>query len=433
MTVVFYLNNEDHTNVDYSMPMEGNPGIGGGQYIIWLIASLLSKKYNDLKCYLAARNISSMPDWMNCIQVNDICDLISKVKEINADILVYRGEKTNSAFFREISKTNIKVITWCHNFERYQRAQGLANCSNIKRNVCVGKEQYDRLRDHDVYKKCTYIYNSLTYDIYNVDNKDKIRNSVCYLGSLHRPKGFHELAKIWGEIESRVKDAQLYVLGSGTLYDKNAKLGKYGLAEDKYEKEFIRYLINDDGTIKDNVHFMGTVGGKEKIELMSKMQVGVVNPTGEGETFCIGAIEFEALGIPVVTIKKYSLIETVADKKSGLLFRNDKQFADNVVKLLSEKQLNEQLGDFGQEWVRDKFSLEKVLEKWYQLICDVYNDIPAYVEYNNDNLWNNRKWLREANRQLRKVFRFMPSILWYEHMPNAFKKTLREIKKQIAG
>ena len=428
MNVVFFLDNENHTNVDYSNPMGGNPGIGGAQYMIWLIVALLSNRHNDLNVYLAAKNIDNMPEKVKCIKIDSAIDCISESEKIKADILVYRSEKIDNEFYRKIKKTDMKIIAWSHNFEPYYRAQDFARCHNIKRNVCVGKEQYDRLRDHEVYKKSTYIYNAITYDIYNANTNEKIDNSVCYLGSLHEPKGFHKLARNWARIERKVKDAQLYVLGSGTLYDKNTRLGKYGLAESRYEKKFIKYLIDRDGKIKENVHFMGTVGGEEKLALMSKMQVGIVNPTGISETFCIGAIEFEALRIPVVTIKKYSLVETVDDKKSGLLFKNDRQFVNNVVRLLSEKQLNQEMGNYGCEWVRDKFSLEKVLDKWYQIICDVYNDVPAIIEYNYDNLWNNHKWIREINRRIRKIFKFMPSVLWYEHLPHMCMNIIRKLK-----
>ncbi len=53
--------------------------------------------------------------------------------------------------------------------------------------------------------------------------------------------------------------AELYVIGNGKLYNKDAKLGKYELAEDSYEKFFIKNLLVDN-QIMESVHFLGTLG-----------------------------------------------------------------------------------------------------------------------------------------------------------------------------
>ena len=426
MRVAFYLDNTSHNKIDYSNPEGGNPGIGGSQYMFWIISYYLNKKYPDIELYLFAENIEKMPSEIRCCKVNDIIDVVKTAHEKSIDIIVCRGPHLKKDFCKELEKNNIKCIVWSHNFENYENAKLIAECGNIKRNVCVGKEQYDRLRDHSIFYKSTYIYNTITFNLYDNVECEKIPNSVCFLGSLHKAKGFRSLAKVWPDIEKKVPEAQLFVIGGGNLYDKSAKLGKYGLAVEKYEKSFIKFLTDSDRKIKQNVHFMGVVGGNEKLELMKKSCVGVVNPTGVGETFCIGAIEFEALNVPVVTIRKYSLVETVCDKITGLLFKNNKEFVQNIVALLKNKELREDIEKNGNEFVKNKFSLDTIVNEWYNLLLDVYNDVKPNQNLQCENMWNNKKWIREANRKVKKIFPFMPSVLWYESLPGSIKKTTME-------
>lgn len=43
MKVGFYLENKNTRNIDYSNPENGNPGIGGSEYMIWTISYYLKK------------------------------------------------------------------------------------------------------------------------------------------------------------------------------------------------------------------------------------------------------------------------------------------------------------------------------------------------------------------------------------------------------
>ncbi|MBR0365438.1 MAG: glycosyltransferase family 4 protein [Clostridia bacterium] len=429
MKAAFYLDNKTHGNIDYSDPQKGNPGIGGSQFIIWLVSCSLSEQYSDIEVYLLAENINNMPAGMKCVQVSDVNDAVAKAAEIKADVFVCRGPFLDKSFYDEVNRYGIKTIIWSHNYEYHTQIKYMESCKLIAKNVCVGREQYERLRDTGLYKKSTYIYNTINFPQYNAVSR-KTSKKICYIGSLYRVKGFGRLARVWPEIEKRIPDAELVVLGSGRLYDKKAKQGRYGLAEAEFEREFMRYLTDKDGNIKSNVHFMGVVGGQKKLDIMSEAAVGVVNPTGKGETYCIGAVEFQALEVPVVTVRRYALLDTVNDGKTGLLFSSDREFVDNVVRLAGDEGLNRQMGQYGRQWVNEKFELGKILRQWHDVLIDVYNDTPAHVSYEYHNKGNNLKWLRELNRRVKKVLPFMPSIIWYESLPHMVLKKLRGSKKR---
>jgi glycosyltransferase involved in cell wall biosynthesis len=47
------------------------------------------------------------------------------------------------------------------------------------------------------------------------------------------------------------------------------------------------------------------------------------------------------MGVPVVTKRYGGLIDTTSHKKTGLLFKNEKNLSKNVIKLLTNSNLNE--------------------------------------------------------------------------------------------
>lgn len=123
------------------------------------------------------------------------------------------------------------------------------------------------------------------------------------------------MAKAWKNILKAVPDAELYVLGGG-LYGNEKDLSAY--------QDYCNCFLKDsDGNLMSSVKYMGTMGN-EKEEFYNSIRVGVSNPTGKTETFCLSAVEFQAHGIPVVTYNGYGLIDTVDDKKTGYRIKGQK-------------------------------------------------------------------------------------------------------------
>ena len=413
------------SNIDCSNINKGNPGLGGTQYMFWFICSKLALQYKDIDVSLFANNVELMPHFLKCIEITSDKDVIRKCMENGIDILIIRGPYISDLFYEQIQNTNIKVITWCHNYERYPQINQIAKCSQILRNICVGKEQLDRLADHPLYNKSDFIYNTIQFALYdNCCNSDLVDYSICFMGSIIPEKGFHALAKVWPEIERRVPEAQLYVIGSGDFYNKKKKMGPYGIAYKEYEQSFIKYLIDKDKKIKPNVHFMGAMGGTSKIDFLKKMYIAVPKSTLTRETFNICAIEFEACGVPVVAGKAYSLVEVVSDQKTGMLFRKDRQLVDYIVELLKYKEKRNKLSKNCAEFVKQKFCEEAVLDKWHRTILEVYENKPVVHDIITDNLDNNKKELRLLNKKAQGLFPFLPSIAWWEDLPHIVKSKL---------
>lgn len=262
----------------------------------------------------------------------------------------------------------------------------------IERIVFVGRETADLYRDHLGFKKCTYIYNSVNFE----GLRERVashpfserKHIVTYIGNLVPFKGFHLLAEAWPTVLKAVPDAELFVIGSGKLYESNAKLGRFGLAEERYETSFMEPLIDGNGSILPSVHFMGKMGA-DKFDILLRTKVGVPNPSGITETFCLSAVEMQASGARVATINYPGFMDTV---KNGILYSRRNQLAESVISLLLR---DDTVYDDAIAFFETNFSYEAVISRWESLLIgkgdnELFTSIP--------NLSYRLKWVKELRR-----------------------------------
>lgn len=404
MNIGIYINNENISDVDCEDLIAGNPGIGGTEYCILMLAQTYKIYFPQDRVTLFVKEKGKLPKVDNYIEVEDIDILPEVAKEENIDILVisavYNGNPLPQSFFNNVSLKKINTILWGHNFYLSDFCRKIVQCEYVKANVFVGRQQYDRYIDHAVIKKSTYIYNM--YPKTNEKRRNGIQNHiVTYIGSLVPTKGFHVLADAWKEIIDKVPDAELNVIGSGTLYGRNSKLGKYGIAEAEYEEQFMPGVTDANGNILPSVYFHGVMGA-EKGEIIQKTCVGVVNPTGRTETFGISALDFESLGVPVVTIAKGGFLDTVEDGETGILYSSTEQLAEKVVQLLQNTELNEIYGARGRK-LAGRFAPEQIIHLWHELFMRVENGLPMEFCKPDSFMNNNLKQFRWLNRRVKDV------------------------------
>jgi glycosyltransferase involved in cell wall biosynthesis len=180
-------------------------------------------------------------------------------------------------------------------------------------------------------------------------------------------KGFHRLAKVWPEVINKFPDAQLEVIGSGKLYDRNQKLGKWGMATENYEQKFRAPLADDDGSPLDSITFHGLVSQATKIDILQDTTVGVINPRGT-ETFSVSAVEFQAAGTPVVSRAQGGVLDTVKHQETGLLHTSDQVMAENIKRFLSKPELAQRYGQNAIYFVSYMFNYPQICSDWLELL-----------------------------------------------------------------
>lgn len=414
MVISIYLGSNKGIPVDATQIECGNPGVGGAQYCMLQLAHYL-KKNTSFNLIVLAHRQYIVEDGISFVKIQEISDVCTTAIEFSTDILIL-NQLENKELERAISKQNkFKVIKWSHNTILSQTCRFIERTSQVKCNVFVGKQQYDRYIDDNVIEKSTHIYNMYHDRTLKVERKNDCR-TVVFMGVIGPGKGFRELCSIWHKILEKVPDAKLKVVGAGNLYG-DTKLGKYGIAEASYENSFIRYITDDLGNIIPSVEFLGVVGeGKEQI--FANASVGVINPSTCTETFGMGVVEMAEVGLPVVTRGRNRYLDTIVDRETGILSNNLSSMADDIVELLTNPSLNEQYG-LAAKRNNSRFLPEVIGPQWVKLLNDVYNDNLAipYLGVSKP-FSNNIKWARIIIRFLRYKLRlrFIPSLIKVESL-----------------
>lgn len=416
--ICFYLNSKTLEGMDLSKIHEDNPGIAGSEYEFLLVSYLLESRENGINPYLLANFHAILPHknysfvsnldeaCKFCIKKN-IGEIVVDAKYFNKTILDKYGDK-------------LSVYIWAHNTVTYELLDVFSRSCYIKKIINVGREQMELYRDHLATLKSTYIYNILPIkpkDFYKQKISNISNHNVVFIGSITKPKGFHLLAKAWKQILEKVPDAQLYVIGSGKLYNSNAKLGRYGLAEEDYEEEFIHYLTDyKTGELLPSVHLLGILG-QEKYDVLGKCKVGVPNPSGVSETFCISGIEMQLMGCNIATILHPAYLDTVMNKK--YLYKSVEELADYVV-----SRLNDASDDYDclYHFVSSNFGIENNIQKWENLILGLSNNtIESISNYNYQS-----KKIKDILLRVKMhcpFFSFIPPVqLWYSLYNKYFRR-----------
>ena len=414
-----HLPNRDIKDVLLSDPEKGNPGIGGTQFLMFSLPYYLDKYYkNTFEFLILADNDKHVKTNFKVLAVENLVDAARKAKDNACEIIIFRptSDDETVAFLKKITELELKTIAWTFNTPRFL-LNTLYRNDYIIRFVCVGQDQYETLRDHPIINKSSLIYNAvdsacIPFDLENIKTK-----SVVFLGSLSFAKGFHIVAKMWKKILKFHPDAQLFVIGSGKLYDRNQKIGPLGLADEKYEKKLSKYILTESGSIHNSIKFLGVLGA-EKYEIMSKATVGIGTHPNLRETFCLAAVEFQLCGTPVVSSAYGGLLDTVNDGVTGFLRNSTKSRFKHIIKLLSDPDLSSRMGFAGRKFATEKFNYEKICRDWYQLINNVCSDsevqILEIIQSKRIRLDQFREFLR-VHKSKYIIFRALPPSIYFIH------------------
>jgi glycosyltransferase involved in cell wall biosynthesis len=413
MRIAFHFQNDAIPDADLRKPELGNPGIGGTEFLFAALPHYLAKLKSEVaEPILYAHTTGKLPPSVEVKEAETLKAAARKASREGADFLVFDPKRDDEVLeaLPVLEREELSGVAWAHNMPSVKILARLSESESVKRLVAVGKEMLDRMRDHNIYGKSTYIYNGFDIANYKPDKVLKNGKKVVYIGSITPSKGFHILAKKWKKIEKRVPEAELIVIGSGRLYEPNSKMGVWGIAKESYERKIRDHLQGEKGDPIDSVTFKGLMG-EGKIPVMQSAAVGVVNPSGKSENCPGSAIEFQACGTPVVSRAYRGLMDTVVHGETGLLGRKSK-LANNITHLLRNEELSKAMGKKGIEFVKDKFSYKKICENWIKVLKRAIVNKRVERKDEMKNAYKDLKFMREANRILKSYtgLKSIPSV-----------------------
>jgi len=184
---------------------------------------------------------------------------------------------------------------------------------------------------------------------FDIDEDEKI---ALYLGRIHKIKGIDILVKAFAEVNEKLNDVRLVIVGPDDGYLSELKL-------------MIKAL-----KIENNVLIVGPLYGEEKLEAYIDADVYVL--PSKYETFPIGLLEAYSCGKPVVASRVGGLKDLVVDEKTGLLVEpgDVKQLQRSMLYLLNNYNKAKEMSLKGRDIVRENFTIEKVVDRLERLYED---------------------------------------------------------------
>jgi glycosyltransferase involved in cell wall biosynthesis len=368
--ILFFVEFDSPISISWRDLEIGNPGIGGTQYTTLCLAKELSRLSNyEVKVACNSRLELDSEIEILTLSIVDAVDFA----ESNSFILVYRPTiNFDPVLLEKLSSTSAAIIAWAHVGPSQQTLRLLASLPCIKRVVALGERELTSWFDNPVIRKSVLIRNGHHVPGSN-SNYITDTNAITYIGSLVPQKGFHLLAEVWPKVIRMHPKLYLNVVGSGNLYSSGAGLGKLGIASPAYEE----LIIQNFGQSLHSVRFLGKLGGEAKNSVVARTYVGIINPSGNTENCPLSALDFQSLSVPVLSAKKYGVIDTVKDGETGILFRNYRSLPKHLDRLIQSPNLRNELAAHCLPFIQKRFNFAEVVSEWDRMFFGLENSQSA--------------------------------------------------------
>ena len=357
LKVFFYLEFQHEVFFDFMSPNVGNPGIGGTEYATISLATELAKN-PELDVYVFSNIHLNLDFRLSQIEVSNLEEAMM-LPIVSNQFLIFRPRiDPESTFLDALELTKAKLIAWMHVTPSPKHLRILAGSSRVMGVVALGNRQFLSWLDNPVSRKTVVIQNGQ----YPATRKSVSQESniVTYLGALVPQKGFHIVAKAWPLIIKKIPHLTLHVIGSGSLYNDNLKMGTLQKAAPEYEGLILRFL----GDSISSVRFLGKISADEKAEAISRSYLGIVNPAGFTENCPASVLDFQAAGVPVISARKYGLLDTVSHGETGFLIKKEKYLAQEVINLYKDKLRRQQYSVNASNYTLTNFDFTNIVKEW---------------------------------------------------------------------
>jgi len=210
--------------------------------------------------------------------------------------------------------------------------------------ITVSKSTKEEL--NGTIKEVSIVPNGLDSWIFQNSIKKSVNPTIIYLGRFKRYKRIDLLIKAFEMVRKKVKNAELWLAGSGNWKNNEEIKG---------------------------LKYFGRVDEEKKKELLAKAWVFVTPSMKEG--WGITVIEANACGTPAIAYDVPGLRDSIVDGETGLLVRENgsvEKLAEVIVKVLVDKQLRERLSRNAIEWAK-QFSWDSSAKKFEKVLEGLVN------------------------------------------------------------
>lgn len=171
-------------------------------------------------------------------------------------------------------------------------------------------------------------------------------------------KGHEYLLKAFMHVKTRMRNAQLSLVGSGPLKGK------------------LQQLVKEFG-LSDSVEFTGTLRWCRVQSILEGsdvyVQPSVRTQDGREEGLPNATVEAQALGLPAIVFRSGGLVEAVEDGQTGLVVpeRDVKALAEAMVLLSEDLDLRHRMSKAAYHRAKERFDANKQNAIWRQTVEDL--------------------------------------------------------------
>lgn len=179
---------------------------------------------------------------------------------------------------------------------------------------------------------------------------------IGIIGRIEKTKGQEYFIKSIPQVLEELPFSKFFIIGEISLGEKN----------------YFRYLQNliADLRIKNKVIFTGFL--KNRFEVIASLDI-IVQTSIEPESFGRVLIEAMTMAKPVVATKIGGFCEIIENGIDGILIppEDSTQLAKSIIKILTNKELRQKLGDNGKKKVLKKYNIDETVDRYTKLYCKI--------------------------------------------------------------
>lgn len=133
-------------------------------------------------------------------------------------------------------------------------------------------------------------------------------------------------------------------------------------------QDFKKRVVELD--LSDGVLWTGRLSKEEMLSFYADIDIAVSTHRNEG--FGIWLLEALAMGKPVVAFNAGGVRDPLDGCPAGVLVNNgSKEMADEIIRILKDKDLRGKMSEAGPRWVAERFARERMVEDYYRLFQSV--------------------------------------------------------------
>lgn len=255
-------------------------------------------------------------------------------------------------------KMRVGYTATCHGFFKPRLSRRIAPCWGDV-TIAISQAVYDHLLDDFARPsdRIALIENGIDLNRFNTPSADDILDSRKNLGLMDEPvigiiarlsdvKGIDVLIRSMQQVSQKVPKAKLVILGQGK------------------EEQTLRNLTRELG-LQEAIIFFPTVNATQ----VSLAAFDVFAMPSRQEGLGLSVMEAQACGCAVVASRVGGLVTLIKDGETGLLVDSEDptQLAQALIRVLNDRALAKQLGLNAQQFIRQNYSAEQMVDKTVDL------------------------------------------------------------------